>query len=663
MIKKFFILLAILVVLSPVFMLVYYLVAYDYDISKVINYNPDRTTRIFDRNGEKIANIFKKQHRYYAPFEEIPPRLVEALLAIEDTSFFEHPGINFDAVFRALIKDIKARKMVEGASTITQQLVKNTLLTREKKISRKIKEMIYSLKLEHYLTKQQILERYLNDIYFGHGYYGVKTAAKGYFRKDMDKLTLKEIAILVGLPKAPSAYDPTRNYEISLGRANRVVTRMFRLGWIDKKTYEKSLLERPRVYDDTLTQNKAPFIVDEVLRRIKAMGINDIKTGGYDIYTTIDLKLQDAAKESLRYAYNKTLQRVERYKKIEKKRMQKDPNYTPQDINISKLNGALVSLDVKTADILALVGSLDYKKSSYNRATQGKRQPGSAFKPFIYQVALDLGYSPATKLIDVARTYKYEKDGQEMKWQPKNYEKDYKGFITLREALVHSRNLATINLVNDIGLATLLRELKKFGIKNLPHDLSIALGTISLSPLELAHYYTSFSNHGVQLQPHLIAKIEQNGSKIYEKKEQSRYITSPQQAFLMTTILRDVVKHGTGRRAAVKGIELAGKTGTTNKSVDAWFAGYSPSVETIVWFGNDDNSPMYKGETGGRVSAPAFSYFYSKLIELYPQIPRKFIKPKGVIEVKGDGKTEYFTDISKPPIQEETQQEEEKLLF
>ena len=662
MIKKLFVFLVIAVFLSPFAVLGYYLSAYDYDISKVLNYNPAKTTRIFDRNGEKIANVFDKEHRYYAYFEEIPPRLIEALLAIEDTSFFEHPGVNFDAIFRALIKDIKARKMVEGASTITQQLVKNELLTREKKISRKIKELIYSLKLEHYLTKQQILERYLNEIYFGHGYYGVKTAADGYFHKDLDELTLKEMAMLVGLPKAPSTYDPTRNYEISLGRANRVIERMYRLGWIDEKKYKESTAERPRVYNSTLTQNKAPFIVDEVLRRAKEIGIEDIKTGGYDIYTTIDLKLQDAAKESLRYAYDKTLKRIEKYKAKEEKKLKEDPTYTPQDINVSQLNGALVSLESKTADILALVGSIDYKKSSYNRATQGKRQPGSAFKPFIYQVALDLGYSPATKLVDVARTYKYKKDGEDLKWQPKNYEEDYKGLITLRDALVHSRNLATINLVNDIGLATLLRELKKFGIKNLPHDLSISLGTISLSPLELAHYYTSFSNHGIQLTPHLIAKIEKNGSKIYEKKEQARYITSPQQAFLMTTILRDVVKRGTGRRAAAKGIELAGKTGTTNKSMDAWFAGYSPSIETVVWFGNDDNTPMYKGETGGRVSGPAFSRYYTRLLELYPQIPRKFEKPKGVIEVKINGESEYFTDVSKPPTEEEIQQQE-NLLF
>ncbi|NPA66798.1 MAG: PBP1A family penicillin-binding protein [Epsilonproteobacteria bacterium] len=664
MIKKIFLSIFFLVLLSPAILVGYYYVKYDYDISKLVDYNPKKTTCIYDKNGEKIANIFDHEHRYYVPFEKIPPRIIEALLAIEDTSFFEHPGVNFDAIFRALIKDIKARKMVEGASTITQQLVKNELLTREKKLSRKIKELIYSLKLERYLTKEQILERYLNEIYFGHGYYGIRTAADGYFHKKLNKLTLKEIAMLVGLPKAPSAYNPTRNYEISLGRANRVITRMYKLGWIDQKMYEEALSERPTVYDDTLTQNKAPFIVDEVIRRMKEKGISNYKTGGYTIYTTIDLKLQDAARKALSYAYEKTLERLKKKKEYEERKKVKDPTYEMQDVNVSQLNGALVSLDVKTGDILALVGSVDYKKSSYNRATQGKRQPGSAFKPFIYQVALDMGYSGASKLIDVARTYKVEnEDGNETKWQPKNYEKDYKGLITLREALVHSRNLATINLVNEIGFNTLIKKLEEMGFKNLPKDLSLSLGTISLSPLELAGFYTTFSNGGIQQKPHLIDAIEQNGMQVYKKEEKSRYITSKQQAFIMTTILRDVVQRGTGRRAKVRGLEVAGKTGTTNKSVDAWFAGYSPTIETVVWFGNDDNTPMYKGETGGRVSGPAFSKYFEQVLEYYPQIQRKFIKPEGIIETKIDGVTEYFSDISKPPLVIENETEEEKLLF
>ncbi len=663
-VKNIFFTLFLLGFLTPFLVLGYFLVGEDYDISSLKNYKPSLTTRFYDKNGEKIANIFEGEHRYYAEFNEIPPRIIEALLAIEDTTFFEHPGINVDAIFRAIIKDIKAGKLVEGASTITQQLVKNRLLTREKKISRKVKELIYALKVEMALSKEEILERYLNEIYFGHGYYGIKTAADGYFHKKLSDLTLKEMAILVGLPKAPSTYAPTKNYEISMGRANRVIARMYALGWIDEDTYDDALLESPQVFDDTLTQNSAPFIVDEVLRRAAEFGIDDIKSGGYEIYTTIDMRLQEAARDSLKKAYDMSVKRIEGYIENDKRRFASNPDLEVQlDVNTSILNGALVSLDSKTGDILALVGSVDYQKSSYNRATQGRRQPGSAFKPFIYQVAIDLGYSGATELIDIARTYTYEKDGEELKWQPKNYEKNYKGLLTLREALVHSRNLATINLVNDIGLGALLREFKKFGIANLPPDLSIALGSITLSPLELAKYYTSFANGGIQVEPHLIRYIDKGSTTIYEKAERTRFITEETQAYIMTTILQDVIKKGTGRRANVRGIELAGKTGTTNNNVDGWFAGYSPTIETIVWFGNDDNTPIHRRETGGKIAAPAFAMFYEEVLGLYPQIQRKFEMPDGVMKVNINGKEEFFSDISKPPRVEAEVNSEEMLLF
>lgn len=663
-IKKIFLTLVILGFLSPFMLLGYFLVKYDYDITPLVNYKPDISTRIYDKNGEKIANLFDKKHRYYASFNEIPPRAIEALVAIEDTTFFEHPGINIDAIFRAAIKVIRAGKAVEGASTITQQLVKNVLLTREKKLSRKIKEAIYAIKVERALTKEQIMERYLNEIYFGHSYYGIKTAADGYFHKKLDDLTLKEMAILVGLPKAPSTYAPTRNYQMSMGRANRVITRMHTLGWIDDIEYQDALAENPKVYNDTLTQNVAPFIVDEVVRRAKRMGIDDIKTGGYEIHTTVDLRLQDAARKSLKYAYDFSLRRIEGYKKRAirlAKRRGVEPKF--DDSNTTLLNGALVSLDSKTGDILALVGSIDYKKNAFNRATQGRRQPGSSFKPFIYQVAVDLGYSGATKLVDVAKTYKYEKDGEELKWQPRNYSKNYKGLITLREALIHSSNLATISLVNEIGLGQLLREFKKFGIKGVPNDLSISLGTMSMSPLELAKYYTSFSNKGIQVQPHLINYIEKNSQTIYEKVDKKLFITEETQAFIMTTILRDVVNRGTGIRARVKGIEIAGKTGTTNNNIDGWFAGFSPTIETVVWFGNDDNSPMHRKETGGRISGPAFHMFYQNILKFYPQIQRKFDVPDGIIEVNVGKRKEYFSNISKPPSMEMEADASEELLF
>ena len=663
MIKKTLLTLFIIGFLSPFVLVAYFLLFFDYDISPLEKYRPSLTSRIYDKHGEKIANIFQGEHRYFAPFETIPPRIIEALVAIEDTTFFEHPGINIDAIFRAAIKVISAGRAVEGASTITQQLVKNVLLTREKKLSRKIKEAIYAIKVELSLSKEQILECYLNEIYYGHGYYGIRTAADGYFHKRLSELTLKEMAILVGLPKAPSTYAPTKNYEISMGRANRVIKRMHVLGWIDDVTYDNAIAQNPEVFDTTLTQNKAPFIVDEVARRFKAIGIDNFKSGGYEIYTSIDLRLQQSAIKALKFAHKASLNRVDKYKEKDLRKLQKDPNFVLQDVNISQLNGALVSVDSSSGDILALVGSVDYKESSFNRATQGRRQPGSAFKPFIYQVAIDLGFSGATQLVDIAKTYEYQKNGEDMKWRPRNYEKNYKGMVSLREALIHSRNLATINLVNDIGLRTLIKRLKKYDIKNIPKDLSISLGTMSMSPLELAENYTSFANNGKKVKPQMILKIDQRNKTIYERTEVSHQITVPTQAYIMTTILRDVVQRGTARRARVRGLELAGKTGTTNNNVDGWLAGYSPTMTTIVWFGNDNNTPMYNKETGGRISGPAFSHFYRSVIKLYPQIKRKFNVPEGIIEVDYDGKKEYFSDISKPPRTEDNSDPEAELLF
>ena len=636
--------------IMTIFFLAAALLFYYYDqirdqADHIINYNPPLTTKIYDRNGELVANIFDKENRVYAKYSEIPAHVIESLLAIEDTMFFEHKGINFDAIFRAIIKDIKAGRFVEGASTLTQQLIKNTVLSREKKIERKIKEILLALKVESVLSKEEILERYLNQIYFGHGYYGIKTAALGYFHKNLEDLTLKEAAMLVGLPRAPSFYDPTKHLEASLERANRVITRLHQLGWITDSQFAKALKEVPIVYDDTLTRNRAPYVVDEIVRRF-SKEIKDIKKGGYKIYTTIDLEYQEIARKSLKYGYENILKRA------------KDQNQT------ETLNGAMVVMKNSTGEILSLVGGVDYSKSPFNRATQAKRQPGSAFKPFIYQVALNLGYSTASLIPDVARTYEFEDENETKKWQPKNYEKDFKGLITLREALVHSRNLATINLVNEIGLLNVYKELKKFGFENLPMDLSLSLGSLAISPYKFAGFYSIFSNYGKKVEPRLVLKIEdKDGDIIYSSQLKQNELFEEKQAYLMIDILKDVVKRGTGRRARVRGLEVAGKTGTTNNNIDAWFCGFTPEYEAIVWFGKDNNTPMRKGEAGGVAAAPVVGRFFKELLKKHPEMKREFDIPKGVIKTRYKGKNEVFTDISKPPIIKSEPVIENRLIF
>lgn len=598
------------------------------DFDSIIEYKPALTTRIYDINGDLIANVFDEENRLYVKYDDIPGRIIEALVAIEDTSFFEHGGVNYEAIFRALIKDIKAMKLVEGASTITQQLVKNMLLSSEKKIERKIKEILISIKIEDYLSKEQILERYLNEIYLGHGYFGIKTAARGYFRKSLDELTLKEMAILVGLPKAPSSYDPTRYLELSLARANSVVQRMYNLGWITKSEYISATKEVPKVYDDTLTQNRAPYVVDEVMKEARRY-LKEIDKSGYEIYTSVDLKVQEMAKEALIFGYNEILKR-------------------DSEANASVVNGAIVVINPLNGDILAIVGGVDYAKSNFNRATQSKRQPGSSFKPFIYEYAIDSGLSPTSEVADIAKTFD---EGAQNEWNPQNYGRRYDGYITMKEALRRSRNLATVNLMNQLGVNNVVKRLQDMGFKDIPSDLSVALGSFGISPLEYSKFYSVFAGGGVMTTPKFIKQAISKDDTVYLFESESKTITTPEQNYLMIDMMIDVVNNGTGRRAKVPEIEVAGKTGTSNNSVDAWFCGYTPELLVIVWYGNDNYKPMRNVEGGARTAAPVFAKFLNSYLALFPGTKRTFSLPNGVyVKEYDDGKKEFYTDRSPLPV-------------
>ena len=602
-----------------------------FDAEKLIYYNPPLTTQFFDRNDKLVANLFSKENRLYVKFKDIPGKIVETLIATEDTNFFEHEGFNVEAIIRALIKDIKAGKKVEGASTITQQLVKMMYLSREKRIERKIKELLIATKVEHYLSKNKILEIYLNQVYLGHGYYGIKTASEGYFHKPLNKLTLKEIAMLIALPKAPSFYEPTRHYSRNIARANTILRRLHFLGWISQKEYQKAVFEKPIVYDSTLTRNKAPYVVDMAIK-ILSKEYPDIKIGGYKVKLSIDLETQKIAKEAVKWGFERLRKKYH--------------------VKNKTLNGLIVTLDSRNGDVLSAVGGVDYRKSNFNRVIQSKRSIGSAVKPFVYQIALDLGYNPASKIPDISRTYKISGNTpQEDKfWKPANYEKNTLGYITLRKALVHSRNLATINLASLIGLDTVINGLYKFGFDKVPENLSIVLGSFGVKPLKLAEEYTLFANYGKKVTPRLILNLE-NPKKGLKVKYPRRIddIIPDYQAYLMISILQDVVKKGTGKNAKMKNIDVAGKTGTTNNFRDAWWCGFTPDTTTVVWFGNDDNKPIGKRMSGGRVSAPVFKHFYQNFLKIHPERKRKFDIPKGVKYFKIDSYKELFTKRSLPP--------------
>lgn len=597
---------AVILATLLILVLIYFYRSFSYDLDKLINFNPPLTTQVFDAKGRLIANVFDSENRVYAAYEEMPNILVEALIATEDTAFFEHKGISFEAILRALVKDIIAGKAVEGASTLTQQLVKTTLLTSEKTASRKIKEALIAFKVEEKLTKQQILERYLNQIYFGHGYYGIKTAAWGYFRKNLNELTLKEAAILVGLPKAPSFFDPVKNMEGSNQRANTVINRMRYLGWIDDDTHAKAIAEVPKVYNEPINYNKAPYAVDAAMRILSAQ-YPDIKNGGYKIDLTIDLDLQEAADAALKGQYDEIVK-----------------SYGNK--NMSNFNGALISVEQATGNVLALSGGVDFYKSPFNRIVQAKRQAGSSFKPFIYLVGTENGFTPDSLVSDTPKSYTFGGKA----WNPQNYDLKYDGIITLREALTHSKNLATIDLVEKVGMDRVKKELNRFGFAGVQADLSVALGSYTVSPFEFSEAYTILSNYGTKVTHRLVKSIKtRNGQTVvFESKKES--IAAPEQVYAVIEMMKNVVTSGTGTRAAVPGTEVAGKTGTTNDYRDAWFCGFTPSVQTLVWFGNDDNKPLPGKMTGGVVSAPVFARYNAAVLRFKPDSKREFFVPGSV---------------------------------
>ncbi|GAA9953510.1 transglycosylase domain-containing protein [Helicobacter pylori] len=626
------------------------------DIAKIKDYRPSVASQILDRKGRLIANIYDKEFRFYARFEEIPPRFIESLLAVEDTLFFEHGGINLDAIMRAMIKNAKSGRYTEGGSTLTQQLVKNMVLTREKTLTRKLKEAIISIRIEKVLSKEEILERYLNQTFFGHGYYGVKTASLGYFKKPLDKLTLKEITMLVALPRAPSFYDPTKNLEFSLSRANDILRRLYSLGWISSNELKGALNEVPIVYNQTSTQNIAPYVVDEVLKQLDQL--DGLKTQGYTIKLTIDLDYQRLALESLRFGHQKILEKIAKEK----------PKTNTSNEDEDNLNASMIVTDTSTGKILALVGGIDYKKSAFNRATQAKRQFGSAIKPFVYQIAFDNGYSTTSKIPDTARNFEngnYSKNSeQNHAWHPSNYSRKFLGLVTLQEALSHSLNLATINLSDQLGFEKIYQSLSDMGFKNLPKDLSIVLGSFAISPIEAAEKYSLFSNYGTMLKPMLIESItdQQNDVKTFMPME-TKKITSKEQAFLTLSVLMNAVENGTGSLARIKGLEIAGKTGTSNNNIDAWFIGFTPTLQSVIWFGRDDNTPIGKGATGGVVSAPVYSYFMRNILAIEPSLKRKFDVPKGLHKEIVDKIPYYSTPNSITPTPQKTDDGEEPLLF
>jgi penicillin-binding protein 1A len=771
-------------------------------LDTIKDYHPPLATSVHDSKGELIGEFYKER-RILAPFTSFPKYLSQAFVAAEDARFFEHKGVDPMSIARALIKDILAGEIVQGGSTITQQVTKSILLSPEKSWVRKVKEVILAYRIERRLNKEEILYLYLNQIYFGHGAYGIEAAAQHYFGKRAKDLSLAETTLLAGLPKAPSRYSPVTNPEGARERQAYVVQQMIEEKYITEAEGEgvlqqpiRLLIRPPKAY------REAPYFLQEIRSYLESRyGEEAILQEGLHVMTTLDLTQQRAAEKAVRQGLEELDQRhgwrgpldhiqSSEWKKFRKKiQLQIDASLkesllkadgtleplswelqderrelkigetytalvtqpltsssakvavgdyegtvewsgwlnhvpppkkeespqTPSPVALKAgdvircraaskegsrnrgyrfalyqeptVEGALLSLDPKTGEVRAMVGGLNFERSQFNRALQALRQPGSAFKPIIYSAAIDRNITPATVILDTPIVY--ENPDEDSTWKPENYDEKFIGAITVRDALAHSRNAISIKILEKIGVRYAIQYAHKLGIAStLQPDLTLALGSSSVTLLELCRAYAVFASGGWRVEPILWKRItnrmgqtleeieviphsgnrdnleERKGSAppatrilrdlfpgrnnneeeafAFKNQMEPTQVLSPQTAFIMTELLKDVIEHGTGQRVRALGRPAAGKTGTTNDLNDAWFIGYTPNLLTGVWVGYDQKTPLGKQETGARAASPIWLYFMSEAVQGKPVTD--FSAPEGVVFAKIDLETGFLAD-------------------
>ncbi|NOT11891.1 MAG: penicillin-binding protein 1A [Methylococcaceae bacterium] len=672
---------------------------------------------VYSKENLLIAQYGEKK-RIPISIEQIPKQLVFAFLAAEDDGFYEHPGIDIKGLMRAAYQLALTGKKKQGGSTITMQVTRNFLLSNEKTYSRKLKEIVLALKIEQEYSKDQILELYLNQIFMGHRAYGVAAAAQVYYGKTLNSLTLAEHAMIAGLPKAPSTYNPITNEERALQRRNYVLQRMLELNRISQKDYENAIRQPSTAKLQTvIPELSAPHLAEMVRQKIYEDYGEQAYTSGLKVYTTIDGNLQAAANNALantlhaydeRHGYRspttKTSGKYTNFSDIPiigdtlpgyvvslkhdtaKVRLQDHEIIDLQwdnckwagnrlenilkvgsFIRVRKLKGeawrltqvpetegAFVALSPSNGAIIALTGGFDFTRNKYNRAIQSKRQPGSGFKPIIYTTALEEGFTPASMINDAPLVI--DIPGQETEWRPENYNRKFLGPTSLRNALVHSRNIISIRLLKEIGIEKTVKTALRFGFteEQLPKTLSLALGSGHATPTEMARLYATFANGGFLVDPYFIERIETvEGNTIYQARPkiacpncettrmQSGYaprVVAPDINFLMNSMLRDVVQKGTATAAKSLGRQdLAGKTGTTNEQRDAWFNGYTPTIVATAWLGFDDFSPLGDHETGGTAALPMWIEFMQTALKYTREVPVE--EPVGIVKAYINPKT------------------------
>ncbi|MDJ0744060.1 MAG: penicillin-binding protein 1A [Xenococcaceae cyanobacterium MO_167.B27] len=567
------------------------------DVRVLRSYVPSETSYIYDIKGRLLTSLHGEANRELVRLEEISPELKRAVIAIEDSSFYEHQGINPYSIGRAIRANYEQGAVREGASTLTMQLVKNLFLTRERTVTRKLAEAILAVRVEQVFSKEEILEMYLNNIYWGHNNYGVQTAAETYFNKDASELNLAEAAMMAGLIQAPEQYSPFLNYPATKRRQALVLNRMAAIGWITAEEAEAAKKAPLLVGQPTAWRaSKLPFITEAVVTELEErFGRDRVLQGGMRVQTTVDLEFQKMAEESVRESH----------------RLLKSWGLKADQI-------ALAAVDPRTHFVKALVGGISHDKSQFNRAIQSRRQPGSAFKPFAYYVAFESGkYTPFSTIDDSPVRYRVPSGY----YSPQNYggKKDFKGEISLRTALIQSRNIPAVKIGKSVGLDRIIEICKALSIKSpLQPVISLPLGSIGVTPLEMAGAYATFASNGWHSEPTIILQIaDSRGNILLENQPNPQQILDPWATANLTTVLKGVIEEGTGRNAAI-GRPAAGKTGTTSSERDVWFVGYVPQLATAVWIGNDDYRSLGEGVTGGTHAAPVWRSFMSKALKDEP---------------------------------------------
>jgi penicillin-binding protein 1A len=567
---------------------------------------PATKTRVLDRN-QRLIGEFYRENRVLVRLEDTPPDLIHAFIAVEDRNFWDHWGIHLASVARAGIKNVLSLRVREGASTITQQLARNLFLTHEQTVARKIREAVLALRIEQNYSKDEILEMYLNQIYFGDGAYGIQSAARSLFGKDIGDLNLAESALLAGLPRNPWGYSPFRHPEASIARRNLVLRSMKDCGFITGDQFQAARAETLDVATGPLSPKNAPYFM-EMVRLVleRELGTEAIFEGGLTVYTTLDLDWQHAAETALE-AHVASLEADTRAKVTRATFLAaQDKSETP--VAAEYLQAAALVVDAQTGAIRVLVGGRSFEESNFNRATSAKRQPGSAFKPFIYLTAIEKGYYPSYTVMDAPVVF-YER-GQEP-WRPGNYDHEFRGPVTLRQALAKSINIPTIKIQEEIGTGEVIKTARATGISTpIPEFRSIALGTAEVTLEDLTYAYAVFANNGIRVDPLFITRIDdKSGNILREFRPEQREVLPAPPVAVLNNMLETVMNQGTGASSRAYGFTLpaAGKTGTTDDYSDAWFVGYTPKIVTGVWVGYDQPRPIGSGMTGTRAALPIWT--------------------------------------------------------